>query len=136
MGGFLGRGSASRFLHQSRLWLRGSGKIVRIRILFENFSGSGSDQFQKIVMGSHKIQIFSRTNLAIATKLPYFWHSYGYKRNLPQNNQKIFNFFVILMQKSKISRDFHKNPTDLANGSGSVNFYGFGSFWPKKHGSA
>ena len=43
-------------------------------------------------MGSHKIQIFSRTNLAIATKLPYFGNSYGYKRNLPQNNQKNQNF--------------------------------------------
>ena len=71
-------------------------------------------------MGSYKIQIFSRTNLAIATKLPYFGNSYGYKRNLPQNNQKNFKFFVILVQLSKISRDFHKNPTDPGNGSGSV----------------
>ena len=63
-------------------------------------------------MGSHKIQIFSRTNLPMATKLPYFGNSYGYKRNLPQNNQKNFKIFVIVMQKSKISHDFHKNPTD------------------------
>ena len=33
------------------------------------------------------------------------------------------------LQKSKKFRDFHKNPTDPGNGSGS------GSFWPKKHGS-
>ena len=60
--------------------LRGSGKIVRIRIwiLFEKFLRiririrNGSDQFQKIVMGSHKIQIFSKADVAIASKLLYF----------------------------------------------------------------
>ena len=71
-------------------------------------------------MGSHKIQIFSRADIAIASKLQYFGNLFGYKRNLPQNNQKIYKFFVILRTKSRKFRDFHKNPTDPGNGSGSV----------------
>ena len=63
-------------------------------------------------MVSHKIQIFSRTDIAIASKLLYFGYSFDYKRNLPRNNQKIYKFFVILRTKSKKNRDFHKNPTD------------------------
>ena len=78
--------------------MRGSGKIVRIRIriLFEKFLRirirNGSDQFQKIVMGSHKIQIFSRTDIAIASKLLYFGNLFGYKWNLAQNNNKNWFF--------------------------------------------
>ena len=78
--------------------LRGSGKIVRIRIriLSEKILRirirNGSDQFQKNSMGSHKIQIFSRADIAIASKLQYFGSLCGYKRNLPQNNQKFANF--------------------------------------------
>ena len=52
----------------------------------------GSDQFQKEFMGSHKIQIYSRVDVAIASKLQYFGNLLGYKRNLPHNNQKNYKF--------------------------------------------
>ena len=97
--------------------LRGSGKIVRIRILFEKSLRirirNGSGQFQKIDMKSHEIHIFSWTDIAIPSKLLYFGNLLVYKRNLPQKSQNICNFFVILRTKSKKIRDFHKNLTDL-----------------------
>ena len=62
-------------------------------------------------MGSHKIQIFSRVDIAIASKLQYFGDLFGYKRNLPQNN-KILQFFVILRTKSRKFCDIYNNPMD------------------------
>ena len=82
----------------------------------------------KNVMGPHKIQIFSRTDIAIAFKLLNFGNLFGCKINSPKSNQIFFDFFVILRTKSKKFRDFHKNHTDPENGSGSC--------WLKKHGSA
>ena len=77
--------------------LRGSGKIVRIRILFEIFLRirirNGSDQFQKIVVESHKIQILPATEIAISSKSLYFGNLFGYKRNLTQNYQIFFQIF-------------------------------------------
>ena len=43
-------------------------------------------------MGSHKIQTFSRIDIAIASKLLYLGKSFGYKRNMPENDQKFTNF--------------------------------------------
>ena len=63
-------------------------------------------------MGSHKIQTFSRADIAIASKLLYVGSLFDYKRNLPQKNQKNYNFFVIMRAKSKKNRDFHKMPMD------------------------
>ena len=130
----------------SKSGLRGSGKIVRIRIriLLVKFLlfriRNGSDQFQNIVMGSHKIQIFSRTDIAIAPKLLYFGNLTGYKRNLPPNNQNNYNFFVILRTKSEKFSDFHKNHMDPGNRSGSVRIRQFlrmrnRILLAKKHGS-
>ena len=51
----------------------------------------GSKQFQKVI-GSHKIQNFSRTDIAIVPKLRYFGNLFCYKRNLSQNNNKITFF--------------------------------------------
>ena len=85
--------------------LRGSGKIVRIRIriLFEKFLRirirNGSDQFQKNGMGSHKIQIFSRADIAIASKLQYFLNLFGYKKCL--QTPKKYKVFVIPRTKSR-----------------------------------
>ena len=48
--------------------------------------------FQKIIVESHKIQIISMTDIAIASKLSYFGNLFGYKRNLTQKYQKTTNY--------------------------------------------
>ena len=52
-------------------------------------------------MESHKIQICSRTDIAMGSKLLFFGNLYGYKRNLTQNYQNLYKFYVILKIKSK-----------------------------------
>ena len=57
-------------------------KSYRSGSFSKNSYGSGSDQFLKIVMRSNKIQIFSRTDIAIASKLLNLGNLFGYKRNV------------------------------------------------------
>ena len=58
--------------------------------------------------------------IATASKLLYFGNLFGYKWNLPQNNQKLIIFLKFWEQTRKNLGDFHKNLTDPGNGSGSV----------------
>ena len=88
-------------------------------------------------MWTHKIQIFSRADIAIASKLLYFGNLFGYKWNLAQTIKKCTTFFVVLRTKSKKFCDFHKNPMDPGNGYGYASIHQFlriririHAFWP------